>query len=75
MDYTPGRSIQRRLEANSWNPLFDGEPPQEPMDSPTDEVLMAEYNFDRIDPRETWEQQQLQEFEGFDSGTPTTIAR
>ena len=65
MDYASGQSILRRLEENSWNPLSDAEPTQEQMHSPTGDVLLDEYNMDRLDPRDTWEQEQLSEFEGF----------
>jgi hypothetical protein len=65
MDYASGQSILSRLEANSWNPLCDAEPTQEQLDSLTDDALLDGYDMERIDPRHTWEQEQLSEFEGF----------
>ena len=35
------------------------------MDSPTDDAMLDEYNLERLDPRDVWEQEQLSEFEGF----------
>ena len=65
MDYESGQSILRRLEENSWNRLCHAEPTPKQMDSPTDDALLDEYNLERLDPRDTWEQKQLSEFEGF----------
>ena len=64
-DYASGQSILRRLEENSLNRLCDAKPKPEQMDSPTDDALLDEYNLDRLDPRDTWEQEQLSAFEGF----------
>ena len=63
--YASQQSILRRLEENSWNTLCDADPTQEQMDSPTDSALLDEYDMERVDPRDTWEQKQLSEFEGF----------
>ena len=35
------------------------------MDSQSDEDLLEAYELERIDPRDTWEQERLYEFEGF----------
>jgi hypothetical protein len=47
------------------HPQRDRDPTQEPMESSTDEALLHTYDMGRIDPRDTWEQEPLYEFEGF----------
>jgi hypothetical protein len=63
-DNTPEQRISSRLEDIIWNPLRDRDPRQEPMESPTDEALLDAYDLEKIDPRCTWEQEQLYAFEG-----------
>ena len=57
--------MPRRLEDIFWNPLRDRDPRQEPMESPSDEALLDAYDLEKIDPRDTLDQAQLYEFEGF----------
>ena len=61
MDYTSGQSIQRRLQENSWNPLCATDPTEEQMDSPYDEIVLDAYELERMDPRDTREQERLEQ--------------
>ena len=66
-NYTQGHSGQGRLREIFGNGWENHDPIRESIDSPTDEMLLDAYmyNLETIDTRDTWEQEQLHEFEGF----------
>jgi hypothetical protein len=64
-DYTPRHRATQPLEEISWNLLGNRRAISQASYSPTSEILLDAYDLETIDPRETWEQEQLFEFEGF----------
>ena len=48
-----------------WPPSYEREYSDDTEDDPFTEALLEAYDWDKLDPKERWEQEQMNEFEGF----------